>query len=1120
MSEPSDTPDNQPPQGQPQGTAPRRRRRVGKWVAAILAIKLLVVVVALAALMWYARGRDFQAPEWVNDRIEARLATALPDVEVTYGNLTLSIALDYQPSLHLVDVRIHPLNGGDPILMADVTGSFDGRALLDRQIRPKTISVTGARIHVDRDIDGQIGVAFGASQRQPGDGSVRPRLRPGPAQGDAISDDPIDQISAFLDRPAFSALTQIEGAGLTVQYNDSLAGRSWTVDGGQLALTRDGQDLRLAGNFALLGGHAYATTIEMSVETAMYSRAATLSLRVEDAPSRDIATQSPGLAWLGVLDAPISGALRVATDEDGAFGPMNATLQIGQGAVAPDDAIEPIPFESARTYFHYDPQAQRLTFDEIAVQSAWVTGTAEGRIDLKGVDTSGTGIPEAMVGQLRLTEITTNPLGIFPSSLVLERAETDVRLQFDPFRLQLGRFEVRDLGEVMTLSGWVNAKPEGWDLSLTGRMAQLSTDHLLALWPPVAVNKTREWIAKNVVTGDMRNIQLGVRSTPNDRPRIMMGFDFENLTSVFNKGMPPVQNATGRAELRNERFAITFESGRIYPREEAGEGLDVAGSSFVYENVRQKRGPAEVRVNATGDLQDVLTLIDSKPLNLLSKSGRSPDLAQGRAQVSAQLNFNLIKNLPPDQIDVSFEAELTDVTSDVIVPKRTFRAPSIKVKGTQSQISATGRADLGGIPVSGTWSSAFGPEAGGGSKVEGYVTFNQQVANALNLGLPPGSIGGEGQAKIALTLPKGGVPKFDLTSDLAGISANIAALNWGMSRGQTGDLRVSGTLGQPANIDRISLDAPGLSAAGSITLQNGGGLERARFDRVRLGGWLDAPVTLTGRGKGVPPRVAVTGGSVDLRRAKLAGKGGDGGPLVLTLDRLTVSDTIALTGMRGEFTNKGGLNGQFVGRVNGAAPISGTIVPRNGQSAVRISADNAGAALAAAGLLKKGRGGALSLTLNPTGADGTYDGMLRVENIWLQDAPAMASLLSALSVVGLLEQMSGNGIHFTEVEADFRLSPQLVTIRKSSAVGASMGISMDGYYNLNTKSVDMQGVVSPVYAINGIGQIFTRKGEGLLGFNYNLKGPAAQPAVNVNPLSIFTPGMFREIFRRPAPQTN
>ena len=49
-------------------------------------------------------------------------------------------------------------------------------------------------------------------------------------------------------------------------------------------------------------------------------------------------------------------------------------------------------------------------------------------------------------------------------------------------------------------------------------------------------------------------------------------------------------------------------------------------------------------------------------------------------------------------------------------------------------------------------------------------------------------------------------------------------------------------------------------------------------------------------------------------------------------------------------------------------------------------------------------------------------------------------------------------------------------------------------------------------------QIFSRPGEGLFGFTYRLTGKADNPQVSVNPLSILTPGMFREIFRRPAPK--
>ena len=63
----------------------------------------------------------------------------------------------------------------------------------------------------------------------------------------------------------------------------------------------------------------------------------------------------------------------------------------------------------------------------------------------------------------------------------------------------------------------------------------------------------------------------------------------------------------------------------------------------------------------------------------------------------------------------------------------------------------------------------------------------------------------------------------------------------------------------------------------------------------------------------------------------------------------------------------------------------------------------------------------------------------------------------------------------------------------------------------------MQGVISPIYILNGIGQIFTRRGEGLFGFAYRMTGAQGATRVEVNPLSILTPGMFREIFRRPPP---
>ena len=148
-----------------------------------------------------------------------------------------------------------------------------------------------------------------------------------------------------------------------------------------------------------------------------------------------------------------------------------------------------------------------------------------------------------------------------------------------------------------------------------------------------------------------------------------------------------------------------------------------------------------------------------------------------------------------------------------------------------------------------------------------------------------------------------------------------------------------------------------------------------------------------------------------------------------------------------------------------------------------------------------------------------YRGIASLRGFSVQDAPALAAMLSAASVVGLLEQLNGQGILFSDGDVEFELRPEGVEITRGAAVGASMGISFSGLYRAKSGTMDIQGTISPIYLLNGIGRLLSvRKGEGLFGFTYRLTGPVDAMKVSVNPLSILTPGMFREIFRRPPPR--
>ncbi|WP_116599470.1 YhdP family protein [Primorskyibacter marinus] len=1069
---------------------------------------LLVVVLLLGALAGagalYVVGRPIAAPDWLRDRIEQRIGQTVPGLAVTFGEVTFLIERNGAPRLSLYDVDIGTIDGRDLASLSDIEIVLSRAALLRGEPKLKSVTLAGAFVTMRRDRDGRFGLSFGDSLAPEGQGPDLPAI--------------ITAVDTALANPRLDALEEITANGLTLRYEDARARRGWTADGGRLALTRGDRSLSLRGDFAVLGGGTNVATIALNAESALGDPGLVFGVTLADMPSRDIATQGPALAWLKGLRAPISGAMRAQMFADGSLGPLNATLAIGEGVLQPTDQTSPVPFTGARTYFTYHPDTETLVFDEISVKSDWGQALAEGRATLTGLQN---GWPRAMLGQFRVSDIRTNPGDFFETDLALRGAEADFQLELDPFRFSLGRMRLVDEDLPLRISGEAAAGQEGWHLALDARVAKVAPARVEELWPPHVVPKTRKWVRENVQGGVLQNVQFALRVEPGKPPATYLGAEFEEAQVQYARTLPPVTGGSGQFVINGKRLIATVDKGQVAASE--GQPLDISGSTFTIPDITQRPATGRLELNATGRIPAALAFLNREPLSVMDRAKRPVDVAEGRATVTGWMERPLRKGVKLPDMTFRFDADLTDVQSDKLIPGRTLRASQLKVEATQESVSISGPARLGAVPFNGTWAMPLG-QPGAASKLTGKLELGQAFADAFGIALPRGMLSGKAQADLALTLEKDRAPEFSLSSNLAGLGVRLDALKWGLSQRQTGKLEVAGRLSQPVQIDRLSLSGAGLNAAGDVRLNANGSLDRIALNRVQLGGWLDAPVVLTGRGAGVPLAITLQGGTVDMRKASIGGGSGGGGgstgPITLALDRLQISDGIALQPFRGTFTSGGGLNGRFTARINGGPDIAGVVSPqRGGGSAYRIQSQEAGKVFAAAGLLKNVAGGEMDLTLRPTGQTGTFDGILKVTNPRLRSGNALAALLDGISVVGLLDQMNGPGIYFTDVDAKFRLTPAQVILSQSSAVGPSMGLSLDGYYTLASKAMDFQGVISPIYILNGIGSLFTRKGEGLIGFNFTIKGTSDTPQVGVNPLSILTPGMFREIFRRPPPTT-
>lgn len=1073
-----------------------RRRTAGLW--AMRGAFLLLFLAFFSGLM--VLGQRVHAPVWLRDRVEARLEQALGGLQIRFGDVSFVINEGWRPRLRLTDVSISDAEGRQIAQVSDMQASLAMRPLLRGNVRPKRISLNGARITLTRGPDGSLSLTVGSGSTP---------LQKAPTLAELI-----EQSDAVFQSPNLSALTSIELDAITLDYQDLRLGRSWVLDGGHILATRNKTALRLATGFSVLAGRDYVSTIEANYTSTLGTPEAQFGISITDLPAEDVAAQTPALAWLQVLDTPISGAVRGSIDNESTLGPVFATLNLGAGAVQPNPETRPIPFESARTYFTYDPARQILDFNEVSVVSEWGNVQADGKAYLEGVEA---GILDSMAVQFRLTGIRVNPADLFIEELELNQADLDFQIRLNPFRLQLGQVVVEDGENRLRASGRLVGLPEGWSVDLDARIDHMTSERVLQFWPPRLAPKPRKWVTENLFEGDMSDLDFALRMRPGVKPAIYADFDFDKTKVRFAKTLPPVQDARGQATLINRRFTVTALDGVVIADD--GGAVDASGTSFIIPDTSiKKRTPGIARVQANGSVTAALSLLDRPPLQLMTKANLPVELASGSVRLAGTLSLPLIKELKLEDTEFHFTGDLANVDSERLVPGFRVSAAQLGLRGNQTQVAVEGDGQFGNVPVQAVWQQPIGGQTPQRSTLTGEIEFSPRLMQELNAGLPPGMLTGQGLAQFELGIGAGEPPRLSARSDLVGVALAIPELGWRKGADREGSLTAEATLGEQLRVDNLQIDAAGLRAAASISIIDGA-LDRIQFSSFELGNWLAVPAELIGRGAAAPD-IRVLGGVLNLGRATFGSSGsgsGQGPRLDVNLDRLQVTEDVALTGLKGNFETTGGLNGAFTAQVNGGAALQGQVVPSGARSAVRLQSVDAGAVFRSAGLLTQARGGTMQLQLDPVAEPGNYDVNLNIRDTRIKDAPAMAALLNAISLVGLLDEMAGQGIYFSSIESVMRVTPTEVKVLSGSAVGPSIGLSFDGTVDTQRKFLNLRGAISPIYLVNAIGSVLTKKGEGVFAFNYTLVGPVSAPQVSVNPLSGLAPLFLRNLMREPAP---
>ncbi len=706
-----------------------------------------------------------------------------------------------------------------------------------------------------------------------------------------------------------------------------------------------------------------------------------------------------------------------------------------------------------------------------------------------------------------------------------------------PDRVALSRLQV------------VVASPAGgWDTTLgaSGRAVRqagglradlaLTVDHLAfadlpKLWPQAWGGHARPWIAQNITAGTARDgrVTLGLEAAP-DLSRVKLvaaggTLQGDDVTIHWLRPVPPIEHAQALLTIPGpDAIEIAVPSARQGAGQLSNGVVRITGLSV-------KDQFLSVNADVTVPVPDLLTLLRHPRLHLLDRRPLPARNPAGSLAGKLSVNLPLEEHLEFSQVAIHAQGQVSGLRLGGLVAGRDLDRGDIAIDVTADALKAAGRGAIAGIPAALSVDMDFRP--GPPSQVTQRATASgtTTAAQLAAAGLDAGGVVGTGTAgfNAAYQAQRDGQGEVRVQADLR--DAALAFAGWAKPAGQAAsagarlllkgdrlqgvsDLQAQGPGLQVRGRADMAGDKPALLVLDPILL----GATQARSD-VRFP---DAP--------GQPIRVKLTGTALDLSGV-LAGKLGQGATnndstpwtADLAFDKVLLAEGRSFAAVSAHVESDGRRLRALQAQSAGPERLQASVKPQGNGREVSVRAADGGALLRALGVLTTVDGGQLAMDarFDDSGPTSVLSGTADLRQFSVRDAPAVGKLLQALTIYGIGEAMSGPGLAFTRLNAPFRWDGDVLELTDAQAFSASLGLTARGRVDATRKTLDIQGTVVPAYALNSalgriplLGRLFSaEQGGGLFAVNYALRGPLADPAVSVNPLSALTPGFLRGLFR-------
>lgn len=1139
---------------------------IGKMAMVIAPLVLLLVT---TALIGYVKLRHSAISlERFKDPIERGIAEGLGGVKSAIDEAVLTLTDSGALELQLKNLELSEPDGDSVVTVPVASVDLDLRSLLMLSVVPKRVYLIGPRLNVSYSDSKGVALTIATGERlpeaeassaaapaadvEPSKQSQQPRASPfGVASGRSVSAGrlKLDVVRWLNDSAAKARSGEVSGAGLreigvrnaTVLLDYEGRKSQWQVVEATVDLEHRKQRSVLSGS-ARFAGEKGPWALSLRSETRPSRDSVDVSVNVRDMVPAVIARAIPDLAALERFEMPM--ALDMAAELSGTGDVRSAKLDLALDAAragSADAPGSPVSVEAGLIQLVYDASRREIALKPSTLRSG------ESHITLSGYATTVMGVS----GRPQWRYDIKSDGGELATGAKGETAKIDSFTAGGVVVPETGEFRLDGAslaaGEAkLSLAGVIEPGPQGAVSRFEGRMGAMPIQGLKLLWPAGIAPDVRKQLLSSVTRGRILSGTMRMGNDPGSpqpgSERTSASLELADLSIATAAGAPPVDVPRALVRIENSSAEVTVPEATITAGPQ--KTISLKGGRFTAVDVSGSGpvGELEFRLNST--VPAMLAIAAHPNLKLLGDNALP--LVEGvDGKVEGTIKVNAPLSTPNAQPKVEGKVRLSEVRLLKPVGAVNVQGGTLDISMSEQAIDTQGDLLLNGVIAKLAWQYIF--DAQPDKQPPMRITARLDNSDRNQLGLDVNHVvQGDVPIEVSVTLGAGGAPATHVRADLTGAELYFRDAAWKKPPGRSAflDFDVKTGTAHPIELQNLKIAGDNIAIEGWAAIDKNNDMSEFYFpdfslnviSRLEVRGTLGTDKVWRIKAKGptydareffssifslgsanenrIRPLRPAAGMDVEADIANVLGHN----EVSLRNTKLRVSERAdKLTALSAE------------GLLDGEKPVL-AILKRDASSNRVMFAESAdaGRAFKLAGFYKNLIGGRVRLEVNLEGRGAAEkSGVLWVENFRVLGDPVVTEVIASASGSGSSDKQRvvREVYDFDRMRVPFAAGHDQFVLEDSYLRGPIVGATIKGKVDFASSRVDLGGTYIPLQGINSalcaiplLGAIITGpKCEGVVGITYAIQGPMSRPQVLVNPLSMFTPGILREIMQMTDP---